>query len=51
MSCDCAGRTKGAYLATMAWILAWLGGKFEVLCEELEVLANVVNYLADEIGI
>ena len=46
-----ACRTNGAYLAAMAWILAWLGGKFEVLGEELEVLADVVKALADEIGI
>ena len=51
MSCKCAGRTKGAYLAAMAWILAWLGGKLELLGEELEVLANVVKELENEIGI
>ena len=51
MLCNCAGRTKGAYLEAMAWILAWLGDKFELLGEELEVLANVFKSLTDEIGI
>ena len=51
MLCNCASRTNGAYLATMAWILAWVGGKFEVLGEELEVFVDVVKTLADEIGI
>ena len=51
MSCNCVGRTKGAYLAAMDWILAWLGGKLEVRGAELEVLVDVVKEISDEIGI
>ena len=51
MSCNCPGRTKGSYLEAMAWILAWLGGKLEVLGEEPKVLVNVVKEHKDEIGI
>ena len=34
----------------MAWILAWLGGKFEVLGDEVEILPNELEVLADEVG-
>ena len=51
MSCNYPGRTRGAYLAAIAWILAWLGGRLEVLGAELEVLANAVNEVIGEIGI
>ena len=51
MTCRGACRTNGAYLVAMAWILAWLGGKFEVLGEELELLADIVKELVDETGI
>ena len=51
MSCRCVGRTKGAYLVAMAWILAWRGGKLEVLGEELKVSTDVVKELTYEIGI
>ena len=51
MSCNYPGRTRGAYLAAIAWILAWLGGRLEVLVAELVVLADVVTKVTDETGI
>ena len=51
MSCSYLGRIKGAYLVAMAWILAWLGGKLEVLGAELEVVADVVIEVTNETGI
>ena len=39
----CPRRTRGAYLAAIAWILAWLGGKVEVLGAELEVVADEIG--------
>jgi len=58
MACTWAGKVKGVYLATMAKILAWLGGKMVVLEDELEgltyeleVLENVVEVLEYELGV
>lgn len=51
VSCNYPGKTKGTYLAAMAWILAWLEGKLELLGAELEVLADVVKQIVNEIGI
>ena len=51
MSCSYAGRTRGAYLEAIAWILAWLGGRLEVLGAKLVVLTDVVTEVTDETGI
>ena len=47
MLCNWPGRTEGAYLAAMAKILAFLGGKVVVVGEELEVLADEFGTLEE----
>ena len=45
MACKGACKTKGAYLAAMAKTLAWLGGKVEVIEDELGTFEDKIKTL------